>query len=156
MNSWILDRLLWAVSVGAIAVTVGQIVVRQESSPVSQRSLPAIRAVLTYNPRELLEAADSVASIDPFRLDRHPSHPTLSPPTIATPSTNASQQFRMALTGISGGPPWHAIISGIAGHEVGAVIKAGDTLGGIKVRTIRRDTVILQTGDSTLTLTLKR
>jgi hypothetical protein len=156
MNSWILDRLLWAVSVGAVAVTVGQIVVGPKSTPVSQGSLPEMRAVLTYNPRELLAAADSVTSTDPFRLDRHPSQPTLSPPTIASPSTNASERLRMALTGISGGPPWHAIISGISGHEDGAVMKAGDTLGGIKVRTIRRDTVILQTADSTLTLTLKR
>jgi hypothetical protein len=156
MNSWILDRFLWAVSVGAVAVTVGQIVVAPKSSPVNQRSIPEMRAVLTYNPRELLEAADSVASTDPFRLDRHPSQPALSPPTIASPSTNASEQLRMALTGISGGPPWRAIISGISGHEAGAVMKAGDTLGGIKVRTIRRDTVILQTRDSTLTLTLKR
>jgi hypothetical protein len=113
-------------------------------------------AVLTYNPRELLAAADSVATTDPFRLDRHPSHPTLSAATVASPSTNASEQLRVALTGIGGGPPWHAIISGISGHEAGAVMKAGDTLGGIKVRTIMRDTVIVQTRDSTLTLTLKR
>jgi hypothetical protein len=155
MKTWILDRLLWAAALGAALATIGQVLVAWKPSGVSEKPLPAMRAVLMYNPGELLEVADSVASTDPFRLDRHPSHSTLGPPTI-TASMPPSEQLHLALTGVSGGPPWHAIVSGIPGHDGGVLVNAGDTLGGIRVRAIRRDTVVVQTRDSTLTFALKK
>jgi len=155
MKAWILDRLLWIAALGAMIVTIGQVALGSKPFRQNEKVLPAMAAVLTYNPRELIEAADTVASTDPFRLDRHPSHTPPGSPAIPSPSMPVSDQLRLALTGVSG-PPWHAIVSGVPGHDGGVVVKAGDTLGSIKIRTIRRDTVILQTSDSTLTLTLKR
>jgi hypothetical protein len=156
MKPWILDRLLWIAAVGAVVMTIGQLALGSKPFRQNEKALPEMAAVLTYNPRQLIEAADSVASTDPFRLDRRPSHAPPGSPAIPSPSMPVSDQLHLALTGVSGGPPWHAIVSGAPGHDGGVVVKAGDTLGSIKVRTIRRDTVILQTSDSTLTLTLKR
>lgn len=156
MKPWILDRLLWIAALVAMIVTIGQVALGSKPSRSNGKALPAMAAVLTYNPRQLIEAADSVASTDPFRLDRHPAHPAPDSSTIASSSVPLPGQLQLALTGVSGGPPWHAIVSGIPGHDGGVVVNAGDTLASIRIRTIKRDTVILQTKDSTLTLTLKR
>jgi hypothetical protein len=155
MKPWILDRLLWIAALCAAMVTIGQVLVGSKPSHLGDKPLPAMRAVLMYNPGQIMEAADSVALTDPFRLDRHPSQATLAPATTISPSA-VSEPLHLALTGVSGGPPWHAIVSGIPGHDAGMVVNAGDTVGGIKVRAIRRDTVIVQTRDSTLTFTLIR
>jgi hypothetical protein len=156
MKPWILDRLLWIAALGAVVMTIGQVALGSKPFRPNEKVLPAMAAVLTYNPRQLIEAADSVASTDPFRLDRHPSRATLDSLSIPSASMPVSDQLHLALTGVGGGPPWHAIVSGVAGHDGGVLVNAGDTLGGIRIRAIKRDTVILQTRDSTLTLTLKR
>jgi hypothetical protein len=112
-----------------------------------------MRGVLMYDPGQLREAADSVAASDPFRLDRHPSAPPIDQPAIAAATAPSLQ---LELSGVMGGPPWRAILSGIPGREGGVVVRAGDTLGGIRIRTIKRDTVVIHAGDSTMTLILKK
>lgn len=154
MKPWILDRVLWMAALGATALTIGQMLLGSKASRRSENPLPAMRAVLMYNPGVIIEAADSVASTDPFRLDRHPPRPPLGP--VTTSPSVVSAPLHLALTGISGGPPWHAIVSGIPGHDGGVVVNTGDTLGGVRIGAIRRDTVIVQMGDSSLTFTLRR
>jgi hypothetical protein len=155
MKPWILDRLLWMAALGATMLTIGQTVLGSKASRRSSNPLPAMRAVLMYNPGVIMETADSVASTDPFRLDRHPSsRPPLGPATTLPSAVSAP--LHLTLTGISGGPPWHAIVSGIPGHDGGVVVNTGDTLGGVRIGAIKRDTVIVQMGDSTLTFTLRR
>ena len=153
MKPWMLERLLWTITVGAGATTAGQVLLSSKPSSLSGSPLPSMRGVLMYDPGQLREAADSVASSDPFRLDRHPSAPPIDQPAIAAVT---APSFHLELSGVMGGPPWRAIVSGIPGREVGVVVRAGDTLGGIKIRTIRRDSVIIQAGDSTMTLILKK
>src|ERR1700693_2970374 len=143
MKPWMLERLLWTITVGAGAMTAGQVLLSSKPSSLSGSPLPSMRGVLMYDPGQLREAADSVASSDPFRLDRHPSAPPIDQPAIAAVT---APSFHLELSGVMGGPPWRAIVSGIPGREVGVVVRAGDTLGGIKIRTIRRDSVIIQAG----------
>ena len=156
MKSSLLERLLWTVSAGATALMIGQVLLGSRAALLAETPLPAMRGVLMYDPDQMRQAADSVASTDPFRLDRHPLRQTLATPAAASPSDAMISALHLELNGVSGGPPWRAIISGIPGHDGAVVVNAGDTVGGIKFRTIRRDTVIAQTKDSTITFTLKR
>jgi hypothetical protein len=156
MKSWLLERLLWIVAVGATALMVAQMLLASRASLLAETPLPAMRGVLMYDADQMRRAADSVAATDPFRLERRPSRQTLAAPTTAMPSDAMTSGLHLELSGVSGGPPWRAIVSGIPGHDGGVVVNAGDTLGGIRFRTIRRDTVIAQTKDSTITFTLKR
>jgi hypothetical protein len=153
MKPWMLERLLWVIAVGAAAMTAGQVLFGSQNSALSASPLPSMSGVLMFDPGRLREAADSVASSDPFRLDRHPSAPPVEQPAIVA---SAPPPLHLELSGVIGGPPWRAIVSGIPGREVGVVVRAGDTLGGIRIRNIRRDTVIIQAGESTMKFTLKR
>ncbi|HVS59775.1 MAG TPA: hypothetical protein VHE82_03665 [Gemmatimonadaceae bacterium] len=156
MKPWMLERLLWTIALSAGATTGGQMLLSSKPSFLNEARLPSMTGVLMYDPAQLREAADSVVATDLFRLDRHPSRLGLGSPAIALPPVGIATPFRLELSGVSGGPPWRAIVSGIPGHDGGVVVKAGDTLGGIRVRTIRRDTMIVQMKDSTMTFILKR
>jgi hypothetical protein len=153
MKPWMLERLLWTVAIGAGVMTAGQVLLGSKPSSLSGSPLPSMRGVLMYDPARLREAADTVASSDPFRLDRHPSAPPIDQPAIAAVTAPA---FHLELSGVIGGPPWRAIVSGIPGRDVGVVVRAGDTLGGMKIRSIKRDTVVIQATDSTMMLILKK
>jgi hypothetical protein len=153
MKPWMVERLLWTITVGAGAMTAGQVLLGSQPSSLRGSPLPSMRGVLMYDPAQLKQAADSVASSDPFRLDRHPSAAPIDQPAIAAVTVPS---LHLELSGVMGGPPWRAIVTGIPGHEVGVVVRAGDTLGGIRIRTIRRDTVVIQAGDSTMRFILKK
>jgi len=156
MKPWMLERVLWAITLGAGAMTVGQVLLASNPSSLDDSPLPTMSRVLMYDPGLLRDAADSVASSDPFRLDRHSSGPTVDSPVTPSPSAATAPPLLLELSGVIGGPPWRAIVSGIPGREAGVVVRAGDTLGGIRVRTIKRDTVVIRAGDSTMTLILKK
>lgn len=156
MKPWMLERVLWAIALSAGVMTTGQMLLSSKPSLLSATRPPSMTGVMMYDPAQLRQAADTVAATDLFRLDRHPSRSTLGPPAIALPSAGIASPLHLELSGISGGPPWRAIVSGIPGHDGGMVVKAGDSLGGIRVRTIRRDTMIVQMNDSTMTFILKK
>ena len=102
-------------------------------------------------------AAASLVASDPFRGPRHPSpvgyRPDLegAPPPPPRPPRPA-----LAVSGIIGGPPWSAVLEGVPGREGGAVVKGGDTLGGLRVRAVRRDTVVITGMDTTWRLIVRR
>jgi hypothetical protein len=58
--------------------------------------------------------------------------------------------------GLIGGPPWSVIVEGIPGVDGSSVIRAGQPIGGIALRAVRRDTIILQGNDTTWKLTVRR
>jgi hypothetical protein len=58
------------------------------------------------------------------------------------------------LRGIVGGPPWQAIVDGIPGIPDGSVLKAGQTFEKYVIRSVSKDTVIVQGPDTTWHLTL--
>jgi hypothetical protein len=60
------------------------------------------------------------------------------------------------LRGIIGGPPWSAILEGIPGREGSVVLRRGDTIAALRVRAVRRDTVVVEGADTTWRLTVKR
>jgi hypothetical protein len=49
-----------------------------------------------------------------------------------------------------------ALIDGVPGHAMTAIVHVGDTLGGLRVRRIGRDTVTIIDSDTTWRLTLRR
>jgi hypothetical protein len=60
------------------------------------------------------------------------------------------------LRGIVGGPPWDAMIDGIPGRQGSVLVRRGDTLGGLTVSAINRDTVTIHGSDTTWRLFIKR
>jgi hypothetical protein len=109
------------------------------------------------NNGDVNHAAISLVETDPFRVSRHPSPigyrsdlegalPT--PPRVSRPL--------LAISGIIGGPPWSAVLEGVPGREAGAVVHPGDTLGGLKIHAVKRDTVVITGMDTTWRLIVRR
>jgi hypothetical protein len=57
-----------------------------------------------------------------------------------------------ALKAIVGGPPWSAVIDGIPGQAAGTVIRQGAQFEKLVVRSVTRDSVIIQGPDTTWVL----
>jgi hypothetical protein len=60
------------------------------------------------------------------------------------------------LRGLVGGPPWNAILDGVPGHDGGFVVRAGDSVAGLKIRSVRRDGATIRGMDTTWILRLGR
>jgi len=103
----------------------------------------------------LASLASSVVARDPFRLDRRPSRVAYGtePPAPTTPS-DPSRRPRLLLSGVFG-PPWQAVLEGVPGREGSVVARVGDVFGELRVRSIRRDTVVVQGADTTWKLTVR-
>jgi len=146
----------------AIAAVLAVAGWRYEARNVDARRLLSLRGVTEarrMNGDSLHAAATSVADHDPFRVDHQPSsvayRPALEgvapPPPVPKPP-----KPRLLLAGIIGGPPWEALLDSVPGRDGSVLVRKGDTLGGLRVRSIGRDTVIVQGVDSTWRLIVRQ
>lgn len=100
---------------------------------------------------------------DVFRIARHGSSAEYDgrlgagPSGPSTPQFMASPPTKLTLTlrAIIGGPPWQGVIDGVPGHGEGLIVRPGDRIERLLVRSIGKDTVIIQAPDTTYRLTLK-
>ncbi len=108
----------------------------------------------------LAEAAANAAANDPFRLVNRPSTVRFDSKNEAgTPGampTFTPPRPQLFVKAIVGGPPWHAIVDGIPGEQPGTIVKTGDHFDKLTVRSVGRDTVVMQAPDTTWKLTLER
>jgi len=106
----------------------------------------------------LSEAALAAMEQNPFRLSRAPSDVAFVPRRIAMATPSGPPAFRglLVLKGIVGGPPWHAVIDGLPGQPPGTMVSAGSTFEKLVIRTISRDTVVVQAPDTVWRLTLMK
>lgn len=153
------ERLLWvaATAVGVVAYT------RLHSRPNDASQMPigtvgADPTVGMFDADTLDKAAERVIARDPFRLDRHPASVAFSTTPSGAPGPIMPPQpaVRLVLHGTIGGPPWKAILSGIPGHDGTTLMSTGDTLGGVLVRRVARDSVLVRVKDSTWAVTMGR
>lgn len=105
-------------------------------------------------PAESIDGAARVAAAtDPFRLDRHPTSVPYRPELEGVAPPPKPPKPSLALEGLVGNA---ALIDGVPGRTVTAIVHAGDTLGWLRIRRIGRDTVIVSGVDTTWRLTLRR
>ena len=100
------------------------------------------------------DAAATVVANDPFRLSNKPATVRFASTALGVaPIPQVRPQF--ALRAIVGGPPWSAIVEGIPGQAGGVVVSAGLAFDMVRIRSITRDTVVVQASDTTWKLTMK-
>ena len=146
---------------GSIALSVLAIEswnrVMRYAPPQDTRPATAETALIASIGDSLAVRAERIAASDPFRLVRHPSpvayHPELEG---APPPPPALPKPALTLAGILGGPPWQAILEGIPGRDGPLVVRAGDRVGELTVRSVRRDTVVIAGLDTVWKLTVRR
>jgi hypothetical protein len=98
-------------------------------------------------------AANRVAETDPFRLDRRPASVAYRPDLEDMAPPPKPPKPRPVLDGIVGGA---ALLDGIPGQSGTAILHAGDTIGGLRIRRVGRDTVVVTGADTTWRLTLRQ
>jgi hypothetical protein len=153
------ERIIWAAAIASLVVAwLGW---RYGTPSLVPLPVPSLAAPAVPGDG----AADSLAGeraldLDPFRIARHPSPveylsdadgmPPPAPPAPKPPKP------LLAISGIVGGPPWAALIEGVPGREGTIVVRQGDTLGGLTVRRVGRDTVTVLGMDTTWKLAVRR
>ena len=158
MNRWALLRaLLWVL--GAVFLTAAMGRARFTASPnmhqnSAQAGVPAASQP-SINTDSLNALADRIVSADAFRIARRPS------PVPFGAAADAGQapppkppKPPLVLSGIIGGPPWVAVLDGIPGHDQSVLVHDGDTLGGLRIRNVTRNHVLIVGLDTTWRLTV--
>ena len=134
----------------------------------SASSYPTTPAMVIAVPQPVHE--DSLQTLgnlvvdgDVFRIARHSSSAEYDGRIGAAPSGPTAPQFTappptkltLTLRAIIGGPPWQGVIDGVPGHGEGLIVRPGDRIERLMVRSIGKDTVIIQAPDTTYRLTLR-
>jgi hypothetical protein len=120
-------------------------------------ALPTPAPILGPRSSTLVAASEALVTRDPFRLERKPSGVAYTPaaegapPPVAPPARPA-----LAVVGIVGGPPWEALLDGVPGRQGSALVRRGDTLSGLRIRSITKDTVKVTGMDTTWILSVRR
>lgn len=123
--------------------------------------LPVIAAVGAPPAADLagrLRQADSTVAGNPFRLDRSPAPSTIGDlPAVDPGLPPPPPPFRPQLS-VSGmvGPPWAAILEGVPGRDGGVVVRGGERLGELRVRSVSPAAVVVSGPDTTWRLTVRR
>lgn len=127
-------------------------VVTSDTSPVA--AIRASRKIVTDS--ALGEAEDLTVTNDPFRLANSPPEVRFDP---ANENVGAGRGFTpppvrpsFVLKAIVGGPPWQAVVDGIPGQLPGTVTRAGSQYDKLVVRSVTRDSVIIQGPDTSWVL----
>jgi len=106
---------------------------------------------------DLADAASLVVENDPFRLANAPARVAYDPRVDgvqASSRTLSPARVRplFVLRAIVGGPPWQAVIDGIPAQPSGSIVRAGATFDRLVVRSVTRDSVVIQGPDTTWVL----
>ena len=158
---WI-ERLLWlsAVSTAAGGVVSVRVSAARVLAATPPTVLPAVGAVPARPRADSLESAvENITDRNLFRPERTSAEKRTQPPAamqMGMPMPVPSTKPRLVLRGVIGGPAWEAIIEGIPGHEGSVVLRAGQSLGGVTLRSVRSDTAYARGFDTTWALPLAR
>lgn len=104
-------------------------------------------------PESIDVAAARVAETDPFRIERKPAAVAYRPDLEGVAPPPKPPKPQLVLEGLVGGA---ALIDGAPGHPATAIVHVGDTLGGLRIRRVGRDTVVVTGADTTWRLTLRQ
>ena len=149
---------IWSLAVLCLGVggvsTLGAI---NRMPPFSVAALPVVR--VDASSQESARGDRWLAEHDPFRVARHPSpvayraemEGVAPPPPPPRPPNPV-----LALAGILGGPPWEALLDGIPDHPGATVVREGDVVAGLRIRAVRRDSVVVESRDTTWRLGIRR
>jgi hypothetical protein len=136
-----------------ILAGVGWFTSAPRRAPPPRSSVNAVRDIGVPTAESIDAAAGVVAQTDPFRLDRRPTSVPYRPDLEGVVPPPKPAKPVLVLEGVVGNV---ALLDGAPGHGETAIVHVGDTLGGLRVRRIGRDTVLISGADTTWRLTLRQ
>jgi hypothetical protein len=153
-----MERALWCCV--ALTVSAGLLGMRGAAPRISGAvaDIPIVATMNTHPTSAALDSAvDDIADRNLFRPERAGAEEREAasmpgPMGMAAPSSKP----HLVLKGVLGGPPWDAVVEGIPGREGAVVIRVGESVSGLSVRAIRRDTAYVRGFDTAWALPLTR
>jgi hypothetical protein len=158
--AWI-ERALWG---GAAALAVVAVLGWRSAAYVD----PGVESLLPYveAPQPLADAAAfaaaqrTVTTTDPFRTARRPSAVPFAPGGAEdgeerTPPSRDPVPA-LVLAGVLGGPPWQAVLQGVPGRSGSLVVREGERVEELLISLVTQDSVVVETADTTLVLTVRQ
>ena len=145
----------WALPVtGVVASAWVSLVPVSERVPTSRlASLPAPSLPGIY-PTDSL--GDFVVRRDPFRAGRRPAEVVYDPAgSAATAPADIPPKPELVLSGIVWGVIPAAVLEGLPGLPEPRVVREGEVVGGLRIRRITRDRVVITGMDTLWTLTVR-
>jgi hypothetical protein len=153
-----MERLLWGVAAAATGIAI--VMLRAGAVDASAGAVPVLPVTLLALPRPTMDslerAVSDVAERNLFRAERSMADESSAAPAVGMMPAAPSTKPRLVLRGVLGGPPWDALIDGIPGRDGAVVMRAGQVVGGVTIRAVKRDTVFARGFDTTWALTLGR
>lgn len=153
-----IEMSLWALTILASGATiVGWRRATAIPSPDARGAVPPARVDPAADSPALYASARQVAATDPFRLDRHPATVPYRAGAEYVAPPPAPPRPALVLKGTVGqSRGWAAMIDGIPGRDGTVLVHSGDTLSGLKIKRVGRDTVIVLGTDTAWKLTVRR
>ena len=153
---WIAAVVL-ATMAGARTRSVASAVSKSASQARGDETASSPPSILRSPAAVLVAASEAIVARDPFRLERKPSDVAYSPAVESTaPPPPRPPRPALAVVGIVGGPPWEALVEGIPGRQSSVLVRRGDTVSGLRVRSITKDIVRISGMDTTWALSVRR
>jgi hypothetical protein len=149
---------LWSASIVLAIATVIASRTRTAQRPSDRRPVAALIHDVGVSPvATLTAAAHELVATDPFRIDRQPAAVQYHPDADGASAKPTPPRPVLGVEGIVGSRAdrWAAVLDGIPGRVGSTVVHAGDTVGGLSVRRIGRDTVVVTSIDTTWRLTVR-
>jgi hypothetical protein len=143
--------LLIATGVLATLACVGWLANAPRVGPAERTAVARVVDVAVPPAESIDAAARVVAQTDPFRLERRPTAVRYRPDLEGVAPPAKPPKPELVLDGLVGPA---AILDGIPGHSA-TIVHVGDTVGGLRIRRIGRDTAIVSGADTTWRLTLR-
>lgn len=145
-------RWLWAATVtfallsavGTLSVPVGR---APDAPPLALQAPPAGPSGIVLD-----SLASAIVAANPFRYARRPSSTRFGTVRVDLP---VRVRPSLQLSGISG-PPWHAVLEGVPGHEHGILVRQGDRIADLVVESVLPSGVVVSGLDSVWVLSLRR
>jgi len=133
-----------------VAAPLVRVAIPQRAASTAQVAAPPVET----HPDSL---AAALIARDPFRITRRPSNVVYDPIRLAQPATPPVPKPTLTLVGIvwDGGRDPTALVEGLPGADGPRPVRSGETIAGLRVKTIKPDRVVITGLDTTWTLTVR-
>jgi hypothetical protein len=146
----------WGLAIGAVVMATARVADVHWSLRAGaveaprEQSAPQARHSPANDPADRIE---KLIGRDLFRVGRSTEISEGDDGSVAV-AEQAPIRPTLTLRGIVGGPPWSVLVDGVPGHIGAVILSARDTLPGLRLRSVRSDTVVITGMDTSWNLTL--
>jgi hypothetical protein len=155
-----MELMLWTLAAATLAGTaLHWLAAGSAPGPDDPPLRPPAPLVAPRESGSVASVADGIVATNPFRLDRRPADPPFAGDDAMTTEWSTEEVepdfLALAVAAIIG-PPWEAVLEGVPGREHGVVVRPGDVLGDLVVRSVGPNTVWIESDRDSWHLELKR